>query len=63
MKAFKRFLILYLIVGICLCMAKYDGHNIGEIVQIVIVGPPIIMLYTIMFLTLIIAKTIAGLFI
>ena len=63
MKAFKRFLILYLIVGITLCVGKYDNYNVGEIVQIIIVGPPLITMYAIMFLTLIIAQTIAGVFI
>ena len=62
MKAFKRFLILYLIVGICLCMAKYDGHNIGEIVQIVIVGPTLLIVYAVMFTALIITQLAAGVF-
>jgi hypothetical protein len=60
MKAFKRFLILYLIVGVTLCVSKYDNYNVGEIVQIIVVGPPIIMIYAIMFLILIVAQTIAG---
>jgi hypothetical protein len=63
MKAFKRFLILYLIVGVTLCVSKYDNYNVGEIVQIIVVGPPIIMIYAIMFLILIVFQTIAGVFI